>query len=92
MGTDGSLFIIDRCLFLIPLFNIPHSDFGNVIMYFLQTLDVRNGLSIVTCSHYWILGEKCGSFEFSLGVCLTDIARCSLLLGCLVSGGRRAPS
>ena len=28
---------------------------------------------------------KCGSFGFSLGVCSTDTARCSLLSGCLVS-------
>ena len=30
----------------------------NVIMYFLWTLDVWNGLSIVTRSYYWILGEN----------------------------------
>ena len=50
----------------IPLFNIPHSDFRNVIMYFLRTLDVCNGLSTVTHSHYWILGGKCGLFRHSL--------------------------
>ena len=75
----------------ILMFNILHSDFGNVIMYFLCTLDVRNGLSIVTRSHYWIFGGKYGSFGFSLGVCPTDTARCSLLSGYLVSSVRRAP-
>ena len=30
--------------------------------------------------------EKCGSFGFSLRVCPTDTAHCSLLSGCLVSG------
>ena len=39
----------------------------------------------VTRSHYWILGEKRGSFGLSLGVCPMEPARCSSLLGCLVS-------
>ena len=42
-------------------------------------------------SHYWMLEEKRGLFEFSLGVCSMESARCSLLLGCLVSDERRAP-
>jgi hypothetical protein len=87
--TDPCSLSLDA--YFISLFNIPHSDFGNVIMYFLWTLDVWNGLSIVTYSHYWILGKKCRSFRFSLGVCPMDTARCSFLSGCLVSGGRWAP-
>ena len=39
---------------------------------------------IVTRSHYWILGEKCGSFGLSLGVCPMELARCSPLSGRLV--------
>ena len=39
----------------------------------------------VTCSHYWIHGEKCGLFGLFLGVCLTESAQCSSLLGRLVS-------
>ena len=38
----------------------------------------------VTRSHYWIFGEKCGSFELSLEVCLTEPAWCSPLSGRLV--------
>ena len=38
----------------------------------------------VTRSHYWILGEKYGSFELSLGVCPTEPAWCSPLSGRLV--------
>ena len=91
MGTDRSLFFIARCVFLIPLFNIPHSDIWQCNNEFLRTPDVRIVLSIVTRSHYWILGGKCGSFGFSLGVCSMDTARYSSLSGCLVSGGRRAP-
>ena len=39
------------------------------------------------CNSFSLLDpwEKCGSFGFSLGVCPTDTARCSSLLGCLVS-------
>ena len=67
--------------FSISLFNIPHSDFGNVIMYLLWTLYVWNALSIITRSHYWIFGGKCGSFGFSLRVCPTDTAVVARLRG-----------
>ena len=52
-------YLIARCyLFNIPLFIIPHSVFGIVIMYFLRNPNVSKWTCVVTHSHYWILGKN----------------------------------
>ena len=84
--------VVSSMFIFIPLFTIiPHSDIWYCNNVIFKNFGCMKWISIITRSHYWILGGKCGSFEFSLGVCPMDTIRCSWLSGCLVSGGRRAP-
>ena len=83
---DPCLLSIDVYLvfILIPLFNIPHSNFGNVIIQFLRTwmYEMDSVCNLFSLLDPW---GKCGSFGVSLGVCPTEPARCSSLSRCLVS-------
>ena len=90
MGSNGSLFLSLDVYFKFCCLSFRTLTFGIVIMYFQETLMYEMDKY---CNSFSLLDpwEKCGSFGFSPRVCPTDIARSSLLLRCLVSGGRRAP-
>ena len=90
VGTDGSLYIIDRCFFSFCclIFALWIWSCNNV---FQRTLDVWNGLSNVNLfslldpkGKMWII------WALPWGV-LDGTHRCSSLSGCLVSSGRQAP-
>ena len=90
VGTDGSLYLIVRCLFQFRCLNSALWTWycNNV---FPRTLIVWNRLSIV--SSFSLLDPRWKTWSVQVlpwGV-LDGIVRCSLLSGCLVSGGRRAP-